>query len=237
MKTNNTNKDIQNVPLYPVVVVENNKMNKQVQRFQFHPVFIEDFHTFTTSLNVAKYFSKRHDHVIRDIEKLRDGLNFGLVSLPNSGGPNREFSTLNFERSDYVDSRGKVQRMYKMTKNGFMILVMGYTGPKAMQIKLAYIEAFDFMEWKLMQPVRERETKMMAYYEREAVRRERRANKFSEVELTRMVEMANNRYTIAEISNLLQRSRTTIQDHMRKARQAGLIIYDAAQASLFPEVR
>jgi Rha family phage regulatory protein len=197
-------------------------MNKQVQRFQFHPVFIEDFHTFTTSLNVAKYFGKQHFHVVRDIEEL---------DVPEA------FSTSNFGASDYVDSRGKVQRMYKMTKNGFMILVMGYTGPKAMQIKLAYIEAFDFMEWKLMQPVRERETKMMAYYEREAVRRERRANKFSEVELTRMVEMANNRYTIAEISNLLQRSRTTIQDHMRKARQAGLIIYDAAQASLFPEVR
>lgn len=212
-------------------------MNKQVQAFQFYPVVIEETRTLTTSLKVADYFSKRHDHVIRDIENLKDGLNFEPVSIPNSGEPKPEFWRLNFERSDYTDSRGKKQKMYKMTKDGFMILVMGYTGLKAMQFKIAFIDAFNYMEWKLMQPVREREAKMMAYYEREAVRAERRANKFSDYELERMVEMANNRYTIAEISNLLQRSRTTIQEHMRQARKAGLLDLAPGQGWLLPEVR
>jgi Rha family phage regulatory protein len=200
-------------------------MNKQVQAvqpFQFHPVVIEDSKTLTTSLNVAKHFSKEHRKVCRDIEKLE---------VPS------EFSTANFGRSDYVDSRGKKQKMYKMTRDGFVILVMGYTGPKAMRFKLAYIDAFNFMEWKLSQPVREREAKMMAYYEREAVRAERRANKFSSWEYDRMVEMYNSGHRICEIASLMQRSASTIQEHMRNARKEGRIEADPAQARLFPGVQ
>lgn len=196
-------------------------MNKQVQEFQFHPVVIEESRTLTTSLNVAKYFGKQHFHVVRDIEKL---------DVPEA------FSTSNFGGSDYVDSRGKKQKMYLMTKDGFMILVMGYTGPKAMQFKIAFIEAFNYMEWKLSQPARERETKLLAYYEREAVRKERKDNKVSEAEILRMVELKNQRFTNSEISEQLQRSKTSVQDHIREARKAGLIDLAPGQGWLLPEV-
>lgn len=198
------------------------EQSKAVQPFQFHPVVIEDSKTLTTSLNVAKYFDRKHYNVLRDIENL---------------GVSERFTALNFEASKYIDSTGRKLPMYKMTRDGFVILIMGYTGPKAMQIKEAYIDAFNFMEWKLSQPVREREAKMMAYYEREAVRAERRANKFSSWEYDRMVEMYNSGHRICEIASLMQRSASTIQEHMRNARKEGRIEADPAQARLFPEVQ
>lgn len=196
-------------------------MNKQVQQFQFHPVVIEETRTLTPSLKVAECFGKRHDNVMRDIKNLE---------VPD------EFSLLNFEERDHVDLRGKKQKMYMMTKDGFMILVMGYTGPKAMQFKIAFIEAFNMMEWKLSQPARERETKLLAYYEREAVRRERKDNKVSDAEILRMVELKNQRFTNPEISQQLQRSKTTVAEHLRIARQAGLIDLAPGQTWLLPEV-
>jgi phage regulator Rha-like protein len=39
--------------------------------------------------------------------------------------------------------------MYIIYRDGFMLLVMGYTGKKALAIKLAYIEAFNAMEEEL----------------------------------------------------------------------------------------
>jgi phage regulator Rha-like protein len=124
-----------------------------------------------------------------------------------------------------------------MTRDGFIMLVMGYTGPTAMQIKEAYIEAFNMMEWKLSQPVREREAKMMAYYEREAVRRERKANKVSDSEIMQMIELRNKRFTVREISAQLQRSFSTVRDHLRDARKNGLLDLAPGQGWLLPEVK
>ena len=98
----------------------------------------------TTSLKVAAVFGKRHDHVLRDINQ--------LLSRPKSGEPNdpvAEFSRSNFGPRDYIDERGKTQPMVEMTKNGFALLVMGYTGEKAMLFKIAYIAQFDAMAERL----------------------------------------------------------------------------------------
>jgi Rha family phage regulatory protein len=54
-----------------------------------------------------------------------------------------EFSRHNFVPHDYIDGRGNVQRMVKMTKDGFIMLVMGFTGEAAMAFKEAYIAAFN----------------------------------------------------------------------------------------------
>lgn len=87
----------------------------------------------TSSLIVAEYFGKRHDHVIRDIETkiLTD------VSA--------DFTAPNFGASYYKDSTGKKNKMYLMTKDGFSLLAMGFTGKKAMEFKIAYIAAFNQM--------------------------------------------------------------------------------------------
>lgn len=89
---------------------------------------------FTTSLKVAEHFQKRHKNILRDIEKL-------LADCPDS-----EFTGLNFELSNYQDSTGRTLPMYRLTHDGFAILAMGFTGPKALQWKIDFLNAFRSME-------------------------------------------------------------------------------------------
>lgn len=91
----------------------------------------------TTSLEVAKFFGKRHDNVVRDIRKIMD-------NCP------KEFNALNFEVVEYEDEKGELRILFILHRDGFMLLVMGYTGKKAMQIKIAYIQAFNAMEEQLL---------------------------------------------------------------------------------------
>lgn len=104
----------------------------------------------TTSLEVAKFFGKRHDHVVRGIKELIDNC-VESFSAPNFGEANQlnSFSGLNFELASYIDEQGKTRPMYIIYRDGFMLLVMGYTGKKALVIKLAYIEAFNALEAEL----------------------------------------------------------------------------------------
>lgn len=90
----------------------------------------------TTSLEVASFFGKRHTDVLRDINNL----------LPNCP---EKFSRRNFALASYLDEQAKNRPMYIIYRDGFMLLVMGYTGKKALAIKLAYIEAFNAMEEEL----------------------------------------------------------------------------------------
>ena len=93
----------------------------------------------TTSLEVAKFFGKRHDNVLRDIDAL-------LSQLPENS------LQLNFEET-YQEQETplgvKQVRVFILYRDGFMLLVMGYTGKKALGMKLAYIEAFNRMEAEL----------------------------------------------------------------------------------------
>ncbi len=82
----------------------------------------------TTSLIIAEVFEKRHDNVLQDIKKLECS---------------DEFRLLNFQERDYVDSRGKTQPMYIITRDGFSFLVMGYTGKKAAEFKEKFIKSFN----------------------------------------------------------------------------------------------
>ena len=73
------------------------------------------------SLMVAEMFKKEHKNVLRDIEKIRS---------PKSGLSD-EFVRLNFEPISHEDSYGRKQKAYAMTRDGFTMLVMGYTGQKS----------------------------------------------------------------------------------------------------------
>lgn len=88
-------------------------------------LYRKDDKAFCDSLQVAETFGKEHYNVMRDIETL---------------DCSDEFNTLNFEGINYKDSRGRRQRKYIMTKDGFTFLVMGYRGKKAAQFKEAYIK-------------------------------------------------------------------------------------------------
>ncbi|MBU2113717.1 MAG: Rha family transcriptional regulator [Gammaproteobacteria bacterium] len=93
-------------------------------------VVIHDADIRTTSLKVAEAFGKRHDNVIAKLKSL---------------DCSPEFTALNFKVSEYQDATGRKMPMYEMTKDGFMFLVMGFTGKQAAQIKEAYINAFNAM--------------------------------------------------------------------------------------------
>lgn len=90
----------------------------------------------TTSLEVSRYFNKRHDHVVRSIRDLLD-------NCP------KEFTAPNFGVSEYTDETGRTLPLFILHRDGFMLLVMGYTGKKALAVKLAYIEAFNRLEAEL----------------------------------------------------------------------------------------
>ncbi|HFG1769749.1 Rha family transcriptional regulator [Vibrio cholerae] len=92
-------------------------------------------HLVTDSRHVAEYFGKRHDNVIRAIKSL---------------SCSSEFNRLNFEGVHYHDTKGEVRQAYQMTKDGFMFLVMGFTGKRSAEIKERYINAFNEMAEKLV---------------------------------------------------------------------------------------
>lgn len=85
----------------------------------------------TTSNRISKHFGKRHGSVIRAIENLEI---------------DSEFREHNFVLSTYISLQGKELSCYEMTKDGFMLLAMGFTGKAAMKWKLKYIDAFNNMK-------------------------------------------------------------------------------------------
>ncbi len=89
-----------------------------------------------TACLLLSFFEKEHYNVVRDIENLID---------PKSG-LSEEFNALNFEVINYTDSRGRKQKAYAMTRDGFTMLVMSYTGAKANRFKELYIRRFNEME-------------------------------------------------------------------------------------------
>lgn len=68
-----------------------------------------------------------------------------------------EFGQRNFAQSYYINVQSKKQPMYHITKDGFTLLAMGYTGDIAMKFKEAYIKQFNIMEKTLQGKLVERE--------------------------------------------------------------------------------
>ncbi|EDJ8733246.1 Rha family transcriptional regulator [Campylobacter jejuni] len=87
----------------------------------------------TTSLDIAAVFNKRHDNIIAKIETF----------------PKDSFTDLNFKASKYIDSTGRILPCYKITRDGFSLLVMGFTGEKAYKWKVEFIKVFNEMEKRL----------------------------------------------------------------------------------------
>ncbi|MGV2980251.1 Rha family transcriptional regulator [Camelimonas sp. ID_303_24] len=87
------------------------------------------------SRDVAAYFNKRHDHVLRDIDALRQ-------RLP-------EFAAPNFGAGSYMDANNQSRRCADMTRDGFTFLAMGFTRAKADAFKLAYLNEYNRIEEEL----------------------------------------------------------------------------------------
>lgn len=97
-------------------------------------VVMKNRQAVTSSLKVAEVFEKEHKNVLRDIGNLgKDVLNFEQM----------------FAEGTEPDSYGRDRRVYYMNRDGFTLLAMGFTGKRALEFKLKYIEAFNAMETKI----------------------------------------------------------------------------------------
>ncbi|UPK35160.1 Rha family transcriptional regulator [Bradyrhizobium sp. 186] len=90
---------------------------------------------YVSSLDVAYHFDKLHYNVLRSIEALECSA---------------EFRALNFEVSSYPTTQKKQMPMFRMTRDGFSLLVMSFTGAKAAYWRERYIQAFNLMEAELL---------------------------------------------------------------------------------------
>lgn len=104
-------------------------------------VFIDKDNTArVSSLQVAQIFNKQHKNVLETIRK--------IINQKNS--LTEEFGRLNFKPSSYIDEQRKRQPCYSMTRDGFTLLAMSFTGKRAMRFKLAYIQRFNEMEKQII---------------------------------------------------------------------------------------
>lgn len=120
-----------------------------MKKFILELIEVRKNEAVTTSLNVAKIFGKRHDNLLRDIDKLLE------ASAPQNGGAENNLKDTDrttllkikgmFFESTYKAKDNQIHRMYYMNRDGFSLLVMGFTGEKALEWKIKYIEAFNKM--------------------------------------------------------------------------------------------
>lgn len=89
-----------------------------------------------SSLQVATNFGKRHCDVLESIENLKT--------------ENSVLKNMFIESTYKVEGNNKTYKCYDITRDGFSLLVMGFTGKKALDWKLKYIEAFNAMEQQFL---------------------------------------------------------------------------------------
>ena len=99
-----------------------------------------------SSRQIAENFGKEHKTVLRSIEEL---------AAQNCAAKSMFYETT-------YENRGKQYPMYLMNRDGFSLLVMGFTGKAALEWKLKYIAAFNAMEKKLEQRPQLSRSELMA---------------------------------------------------------------------------
>lgn len=100
-------------------------------------LFLDHGHPITTSRAVAERFGKNHRDVLKAIKNL-------LADCPDPA-----FNERNFAPVEYIDAKGEARPEYRLTRNGFALLAMGFTGPEALAWKIAFLQAFDALEAEL----------------------------------------------------------------------------------------
>lgn len=95
-------------------------------------VIMHDRQAVTTSLRIAEVFGKQHKDVLEAI---------GNLAAENSAAK--------FFTAGTYENRGKQYPMYYMNRDGFTLLAVGFTGKRALQFKISYINAFNSMETQI----------------------------------------------------------------------------------------
>jgi Rha family phage regulatory protein len=161
-------------------------------------VTIQGDHLGTNTLIVAKYFSRNHKDLLRN-----------LRSLMNECGD--EFGQRNFAPTSYKDTQGKKCVMYNLTRDGFMLLSMAINGSRATKLKIAFIEEFNRMERELAEQNR---------IANQVLKRELLEARPLWEKISRYQRMG---LTTTEIAKLTGSGRTTVRGHKRKMEVIGLL--------------
>lgn len=103
-----------------------------------------------TSRQVADDFEKEHSKVTRDIEGLIEGI---AKNGDTYDGVTQKCAHLFIETQYQHEQNKQFYKEYLLTKDGFSLLIMGFTGTKALQWKLKYIDAFNEMEQALKEQI------------------------------------------------------------------------------------
>jgi Rha family phage regulatory protein len=170
-------------------------------------VTLDGDHPTTNTLIIAEHFGKKHQHVMRDVRAL-------MSECPE------EFGLSNFGQTPYYDSQGKKQTMYSLTRDGFMLLSMGFTGSNATRLKIAFIEEFNRMEAALHQPLQRPD--QVEELQARRTREELLKAKPLWTQIQRYLEKGLKQL---EISLLTRKSVTTIRSQMKLMAACGLIQY------------
>jgi len=97
-------------------------------------VFFKDGKGYTNSRIIAEKFEKRHKNVIQTIDNLfKDNAHSEKVS---------EFNRLNFQPVEYIAGNNELRKSYDMTEQGFSFIALGFTGRKAQEFKIDFINSF-----------------------------------------------------------------------------------------------
>jgi len=159
---------------------------------------------WASSQDVAHAFGKRHDLLLRDLDRM-------MADLPS------DFCLLNFEETEQNRPSPMVlgavirSRAIRMTRDGCTLLVMGFTGAQAMRFKILWLEAFNRMEEELARGSGQREALLVM-----------------ELLRTNPLWADIRRYTLMglkqkEICKLVDRCKDTVRAHTRRLRELGLL--------------
>lgn len=135
-----------------------------------------------SSLQIAENFEKQHKHVLETIENLK--------------AENSALKNMFIESTYKVEGNNKTYKCYDISRDGFSLLVMGFTGKKALEWKLKYIEAFNLMEKKIKELAIQQDSYMI---ENPAERARRWAEEYEEkMKLQATVEEQKPKVAIAD---------------------------------------
>lgn len=101
-------------------------------------VFEQNQQALTTSKKVAWKFEKKHENVLRAIENLEVSGNFHQLNFE-----------LMVKNKELPQGGATKTKEYIITRDGFVFLVMGFTGKKAAKFKEDFIREFNRMEQQI----------------------------------------------------------------------------------------
>lgn len=177
-------------------------------------VTIQGDHPTTNTLIIAEQFGKSHKNILQSLRALMADCK-------------EDFNRLNFQPVDYYDSKGEKRPMYEITRDGFMLLSMGFTGSNATRLKIAFIEEFSRMEAALYQPT-QRPGQVKEVKARRA-REELLKAKPLWAKIARYVCMG---LSGTEIALLLKHNVSTVRRHRRRMEACGILTPPASLARM-----